>query len=73
MGIPQNVCKPESGYLPGYLSIGAEFLYAPVREGLKTLLFTSYNRNIPSAKRLYRRLSYQLTLYSDSMAVIMIM
>ena len=39
----REIHKMYDGYLPEYLSIGAEFLYAPVRDGLKSLLFTSYN------------------------------
>ena len=60
--------KPKSDdcYSPGYLPTGAEFLYANRRR--KSLTFSSYNRNISSAKRLHLRLSYQLTLYSYYMA-----
>ena len=67
--------KPRSDdcYSPGYLPTGTEFLYANRRGGLKSLIFSSYNTNISSAKRFHCRLSYQLTLYSYCMAMIVIM
>ena len=48
-----KMCENQNHFIHGYLLMGAEFLYFPLRNGFK-LLFTTFTRNIPTAKRLHR-------------------
>ena len=64
--MPQSVINLRSheGYLPEYLPSRSTVLLAPGHYGLKSSLLASYNGDIFIAKRLHRRLSQPLPLYS---------